>query len=1227
MANIDNAYTVPALSINDNVLVVDGNFDPTVGAGYEAPIGSLFLRSDTGALYQKTGAADTDWALNSVGTAVPRFQLVYVGKHGFASPPNNGRTPEAPFLTFTQAITYINTQTPSNSNRFQIVCEDAGEYTESFTIPSYVLLYAPAARITGNIIVSDFSELHIFSVESASGSAISKTSGTQVSRIDADTLRSIGNVNTVHNTSGSSGVIICKARQVFTENGAAILDESSDPGHIHIEIEDIYITGTGTGIDRNSDTGLVIGQVSHILEIGGGVGNGTAIEVDSGRVDLVAGYISTTTAYSTNGAGTLKLLVVELTGARIQTSGAATVDVLEADVLRWVPVTSAMSPYTPRRIGFINVDTTSGPVTVNLPFPPSNGDNISFQDARNTFETNNLVINGNGKQIDTVNGGVNSITLNVDGTSGIFIFNTSIDRWTFSRIQEEVAFSPANVIYVTKNGDDIIGDGSFSNPFFTIKRGIQEALVRVATVPTPTSVKILDGIYDEINPLNITGTNSNYIQIQGEHKSAIIVRPTVANQPLFFMTSTTSWDGPSLNRFTIDAVNLPGFKINNQAGVVVSGPGRFVLDKVNINECGIGYDSGNGISATQEAVFDFASITNCNVAIDAKGDGVQAGQVACLRNNTLGLRASENVRVEIGNYATQGADVGDPVQGVGFELNDNAKIFATSGTISNHTTGIIANDNSVGTFLTTIFDNNTTEFNQADSTATLTIQGALSKTKQLIADGMSVSLNYVDTDTRDFIVGNADTTGDPGKEFRVRDADGRIAVGDSATNANIASGGIGGSRTFNLIDTNGNLRIWRFVNDDGVDPAIEWIKGINPANDDGLGDVAITAITAATDTITIDVSGIDYNDPLSPTSGIDRTTLAARAFPPGRVFRVNGTVANNGNYTVSSATYNGGPQTIDIVVTTNITTNQGAGGTVVFGGGAGRTDGVSTFVGNPGGAVAAGVGNVWWDMFLQEDDYFVIRRRTGGGGSVPTNEKVRVHQDHSEWLGATDYDDGDNATILYLQTVAGADNYLQINNSTTTNGPELLTVGTDTNINIEMIPKGTGTVVVPAGYTANITANSLITQAYFAANSSIKKKHLHRHNGATTQNFTTTPINVLFDTSVRTDTAYTYSAGVTTINESGWYEITYDVSVTITNNSESNSQVQILVNGTPVAGTLSYMHHRIAARGQDSASATAKVNLTSGNTISVQTVRTSGGGTMVTLANACRLNIQQIDGP
>jgi len=66
MANIDDAFTIDKLSLDDNVLMVAGSIDPTISTGYEAPIGSLYVRTN-GELYQKTNTADVDWT--SVGNS------------------------------------------------------------------------------------------------------------------------------------------------------------------------------------------------------------------------------------------------------------------------------------------------------------------------------------------------------------------------------------------------------------------------------------------------------------------------------------------------------------------------------------------------------------------------------------------------------------------------------------------------------------------------------------------------------------------------------------------------------------------------------------------------------------------------------------------------------------------------------------------------------------------------------------------------------------------------------------------------------------------------------------------------------------------------------------------------------------------------------------------------------------------------------------------------------
>jgi hypothetical protein len=60
VANIDDAFRIDKLSLNDNILITEGSIDPST-TGYEAGIGSLFFNSSTGAIFHKFGPGDTDW--------------------------------------------------------------------------------------------------------------------------------------------------------------------------------------------------------------------------------------------------------------------------------------------------------------------------------------------------------------------------------------------------------------------------------------------------------------------------------------------------------------------------------------------------------------------------------------------------------------------------------------------------------------------------------------------------------------------------------------------------------------------------------------------------------------------------------------------------------------------------------------------------------------------------------------------------------------------------------------------------------------------------------------------------------------------------------------------------------------------------------------------------------------------------------------------------------------
>ena len=78
MANITDAFSIERLSINDVVLLVTGNSDPSSGIGYEAPDGSLYLNSTmgNGSVYVKNTTGDTNWSKLWAGALSIAFSSV-----------------------------------------------------------------------------------------------------------------------------------------------------------------------------------------------------------------------------------------------------------------------------------------------------------------------------------------------------------------------------------------------------------------------------------------------------------------------------------------------------------------------------------------------------------------------------------------------------------------------------------------------------------------------------------------------------------------------------------------------------------------------------------------------------------------------------------------------------------------------------------------------------------------------------------------------------------------------------------------------------------------------------------------------------------------------------------------------------------------------------------------------------------------------------------------------
>jgi len=243
--------------------------------------------------------------------------VVYVGKHGNDS--NDGLTIANAKLTFANAITYVNTQTPSSSNRFSILCNDAGEYTESFTVPSWVGIIAPAAKIVGNQTVNENSLLNSFRLVASSGYAVNKTTGSGAATVVCPraVLTSTAGALTC-----TSGVVNYSGNSIEVVDGVAI---NGVNGTVNAKVEYIDITGTGTGLVSASGGNLFFNGTSISCS-----GAGTALSLNlTCTITAMVNSISCNVAYNVIDAfSTLKLNCAELSGTQ---TGIGTVNYFSVD--------------------------------------------------------------------------------------------------------------------------------------------------------------------------------------------------------------------------------------------------------------------------------------------------------------------------------------------------------------------------------------------------------------------------------------------------------------------------------------------------------------------------------------------------------------------------------------------------------------------------------------------------------------------------------------------------------------------------------------------------------------------------------------------------------------------------------------------------------------------------------------------------------------------------------
>ena len=99
------------------------------------------------------------------------------------------------------------------------------------------------------------------------------------------------------------------------------------------------------------------------------------------------------------------------------------------------------------------------------------------------------------------------------------------------------------------------------------------------------------------------------------------------------------------------------------------------------------------------------------------------------------------------------------------------------------------------------------------------------------------------------------------------------------------------------------------------------------------------------------------------------------------------------------------------------------------------------------------------------------------GGDLDANGNNILFDD------ATGINDDDDNELIRFQKTSSAVNQIDITNSATGNAPEISATGDDTNIDLNLTPKGTGSIIIPNG---KITGHNYPAfEAYLSANQSV----------------------------------------------------------------------------------------------------------------------------------------------
>lgn len=249
----------------------------------------------------------------SIGSVVgPQNRTIFVSKTGSNT---NGSTPNDAFTTLSAATAYYLSQYGDASavNPFSIVVLDTGSYVlpTVLDIPDYVAVNCSQSDIYGMVGLGDGSKLWVknhYPKTSSDSPLVSKSSISTTSYYKADVMDTRGSGGTSASvigvsTSGNTGQLFVDIKKLYATNIGIGAYYGISNGHIHLNIEDLYLARNGAIGVRSESESSIVGYIHHILEAGAFT-NTLAFELAGGRVSIISTeIICDTFAYITVGAG------------------------------------------------------------------------------------------------------------------------------------------------------------------------------------------------------------------------------------------------------------------------------------------------------------------------------------------------------------------------------------------------------------------------------------------------------------------------------------------------------------------------------------------------------------------------------------------------------------------------------------------------------------------------------------------------------------------------------------------------------------------------------------------------------------------------------------------------------------------------------------------------------------------------------------------------------------